>query len=392
MRIGIVLSNTPSYSETFFNSKIKGLQGHGYTVVLYTQSKASNFSLCPVKTAPPIFKRNIIKQMLWFIWVFFKLLFYPKPVIKFVKLEKQQRNPITAILKKVYINAHLLSEQLDWLHFGFATMALGKENVAKSIDANMAVSLRGFDIAIYPIKHPHCYDLLWQRVDKIHTISDDLYTLAIKNGLNSMVSFQKITPAINIKNFNTTVQLIKSNQQKQFITVARLHWKKGLTYTLSALKLLKEQGVDFHYTIVGEGDEFEKLMYIRHQLGLDDSVTFLGKVAHKEVEELLKEHEIYLQYSISEGFCNSVLEAQAMGLLCIVSDAEGLPENVLHEKSGWVVPKRNPQKLAETIVAVSKMASEEKNRIKEFAINRVQKEFNLKKQQQEFVNFYSLEV
>ncbi|MBK7870836.1 MAG: glycosyltransferase family 4 protein [Saprospiraceae bacterium] len=51
--------------------------------------------------------------------------------------------------------------------------------------------------------------------------------------------------------------------------------------------------------------------------------------------------DIYLQYSIQEGFCNAVLEAQAMGLLCIVSDAEGLPENILHGQTGWVVPKGN---------------------------------------------------
>ena len=35
MKIGIVLSSTPSYSETFFISKIKGLQKHGFEVVLF---------------------------------------------------------------------------------------------------------------------------------------------------------------------------------------------------------------------------------------------------------------------------------------------------------------------------------------------------------------------
>ena len=58
-------------------------------------------------------------------------------------------------------------------------------------------------------------------------------------------------------------------------------------------------------------------------------------------------HSIYLQYSIQEGFCNAVLEAQALGLLTIVSDAEGLPENVIHGETGWVVPKRKPKFFAQ---------------------------------------------
>ena len=39
MKIGIVLSSTPAYSETFFNSKIKGLQKNGFEVVLFVNSK-----------------------------------------------------------------------------------------------------------------------------------------------------------------------------------------------------------------------------------------------------------------------------------------------------------------------------------------------------------------
>ena len=59
--------------------------------------------------------------------------------------------------------------------------------------------------------------------------------------------------------------------------------------------------------------------------------------------------DIYIQPSIQEGFCNSVLEAQAMGLLVIVSDAEGLHENVINNVTGWVVKKRNPILLSEKL-------------------------------------------
>lgn len=388
MKIGIVLSKTPGYSETFFISKIKGLQTNGHSVTLFSQSTTKGFNLCRVKPAFPIFKKNLVKQFFWFARVFIELLFYPKQVLKFITLEKEQNPSLVSVFKKVYSSAHILTQKLDWLHFGFATMALGKEHIAESIGAKMAVSLRGFDISIYPVKHPNCYTLLWKKIDKLHVISNDLYSLALKNGLPEEISMQKITPAIDIKKFSDSSDKGTNSIPNQFITVARLHWKKGLIETLKAFKILKDQGFDFKYTIVGEGKQCEALAYIIHALDLSQNVILLGKKSHAEVKTLLAKNEYYIQYSVSEGFCNAVLEAQAMGLLCIVSDAEGLSENVLNNKSGWVVEKNSPEKLAEKIIKVSNLSLEEQNNIRRFAINRIQSEFNLEKQQQEFLDFY----
>jgi len=389
MRIGIVLSNTPGYSETFFLSKIKGLQAQGHQVILFTQTNNNNFTLWKVKASYPIFKRNLVKQMAWFLVVFFKMLGSSKAVWLFIKLEKKQKTPFSKILKKLYASAHILTEQLDWLHFGFATMALGKENVAKSIGANMAVSLRGFDIAIYPVKNPNCYRLLWRNVDKVHTISNDLLDLAYHNGLSKEVPVQKITPAIDTNFFNNSKQVFKADECLKLFTVARLHWKKGLSYILRALAILKQQGVNFEYTIVGEGAQYEELRYTIHLLNLEAQVSLLGKQTPKEIKDLMKTNQVYVQYSISEGFCNAVLEAQAMGLLCVVSDAEGLSENVLHKETGWVVPKYNAKALADEIIKVLNLDEKEKLKIIENAKIRVKQEFNIEKQQEEFIQFYS---
>ncbi|MEZ4854635.1 glycosyltransferase family 4 protein [Flavobacterium sp.] len=81
------------------------------------------------------------------------------------------------------------------------------------------------------------------------------------------------------------------------------------------------------------------MQFAVHQLKLEDMVTFTGKLSPKEVKEKLSVTDIYIQYSLQEGFCNAVLEAQAMGLFPgVVSDAEGLSENVLNI-TGFVVPK-----------------------------------------------------
>lgn len=389
MKIGILLSNTPSYSETFFNSKIKGLQENGMEVRLYCQNKKDDFTLCTVILSPRV-SRNPLLQLWCFIREFTLLLPHLPAVFHYIKLERKEGSSLIQILKRIYLNAYLLKSKLDWLHYGFATMALGSETVAKAIGAKMAVSFRGFDIAVYPVKNPGCYKILWKYVDKVHTISNDLLVLAEKLGLPESVIVEKITPAIDVNLFQSISQDISKIDKVIFMTTGRLHWKKGFLQTIEALSILKKQGLDFTYKIVGEGPEYERIAFVAHQLGLKDNVVFLGKLAHAEVKKQLESATIYLQYSIQEGFCNAVLEAQSMGKLCIVSNAEGLSENVLDGKTGWVVPKFAPEALAKTIQDVIALSQEQKESISQNAQRRVIEEFNIEKQQREFINFYTI--
>ena len=196
-----------------------------------------------------------------------------------------------------------------------------------------------------------------------------------------------ISPAIDTDFFKPNCQQGVSDVL-QIVTVARLHWKKGLEYTLEALALLKKQNQSFIYTIIGEGDQYERLVFAAHQLGITDEVKFLGKLTPQEVKTQLNWSDIYLQYSIQEGFCNAVLEAQSMGLLCIVSNADGLDENVLNNVSGWVIPKRNPKALADKIIEVKALASSDQETIRKSAMLRVRDSFTLKNQRRLFKSFY----
>lgn len=389
MRIGLVLSSTPGYSETFLLSKIKGLQNHGHTVVLFAQNKQYDFKLCEVKLIAPKNKPFLFNAQ-FYLAAILNLFWYSKRVIAYIKLQKNEGDSFKSAIKKVLLNSSLLTSNLDWIHFGFATLALGKENISKVIGAKMAVSFRGFDMAIYPVKHPNCYSHLFKNVNKVHTISDDLLQLAYKQGLSREVEVVKIPPAISVENFNPKSSIIPINQSPiSILTVARLHWKKGLIYTLEALKILKSKGIDFKYYIVGKGEMIEELKFAIFQLNLTENVFLLGKKQHHEVIECYNRSSIYIQYSISEGFCNAVLEAQAMKLLCVVSDAEGLSENVLHEKTGWVVPKRNSQLLAKKLIEIINLPLEKQQQITENARKRVLEQFNLEEQAKAFSKFYT---
>jgi colanic acid/amylovoran biosynthesis glycosyltransferase len=168
-----------------------------------------------------------------------------------------------------------------------------------------------------------------------------------------------------------------------------LHWIKGIEHVLQAVSIVFKSMPNLKITIVGEGDERERLIFATYQNGILDAVDFVGKKSPKEVQQMMQSHEVFVQYSHQEGFCNAALEAQSTGMLCIVSDADGLTENVLNGQTGWVVPKRNPTALAQKLQVVLLMNEVEKDIIRQQARERVLLEFDLKKQEKAFVEFYA---
>lgn len=388
--IGIVLSSIPGYSETFFRNKIKGLQENGFKVVLfvdYPNAGHAEFP-CTIFSATD-FSGHILKVFFKSFFIFLKTVFiYPKRSYNLYLLDRKDGVNFKKRIKRIILNQFLFSQNLDWLHFGYAMLANNRENIATAIGAKMAVSFRGFDLYLSPLKHKNCYEKLFSKDVKYHVLSEKMKQILMNHQILQS-KIQTITPAIDSGFFQ-----IKKNTNKNdvinILTIARLHWVKGLDYTIEALSILKREGVNFKYTIIGDGIERERLVFTAHQFGIIDHITFMGKLPHKEVKLQLEQTDIYLQYSIQEGFCNAVLEGQAMGLLCVVSDADGLQENIIDNETGWVVPKRKPEVLAKRIIDVINMSIEEKQYIRQNAIKRVKKEFNLQKQNAEFVNFYVL--
>ncbi len=122
---------------------------------------------------------------------------------------------------------------------------------------------------------------------------------------------------------------------------------------MAAIRHLTERGLAVEYRIVGGGTYFEPLIFACHQLGLDDRVTFLGPQPHGAVVEHMRWADVFLHPAVSEGFCNAVLEAQAMRLPVVASDADGLAENVDDGRTGFVVPRRDPAAMADKLALLA---------------------------------------
>jgi colanic acid/amylovoran biosynthesis glycosyltransferase len=389
MKIGLVLPALPGYSETFFTNKIRGLHEAGNQVYLFVSGRGRmKFGQARVIRGPYI-SGNQVHNCVVSVWALLKLSFKaPVTAIKFIRLERSDGSSWTTAIKRLIINSHILPYRLDWLHFGYAAMGVGRELVGRAVGEKTALSMRGHDIIEFPLKNPGCYARLWRNVDKVHTISDDLLKAAISLGLPEHIPVMKITPAIDVGKFYSIRNSLFQNDEIIITTVARLHWVKGLGHVLDALAFLRDKGVKFTYNIIGSGEDLDYVNLSINQLGLNDKIKVFGKLEHNSIPPMLKRTDIYIQYSLSEGFCNAVLEAQAAGCLCIVSDAGGLSENALDGQTGWVVPKRRPDLLAQKILEVIQKPQSELLEISHRAAERIKAEFNLEKQRKEFVSFY----
>jgi colanic acid/amylovoran biosynthesis glycosyltransferase len=206
------------------------------------------------------------------------------------------------------------------------------------------------------------------------------------------MNHQIIPPAVNLSSFPDqkdiqTIQLGSQNHPLRLLSVGRLEWKKGYEHALHAVRFLLDRNLMCEYQIIGAGDYEAALFYARFQLGLEGVVHFSGAKSHTGVIDELYKADVLLHPSLSEGFCNAVLEAQAVGLPVVCTDAGGLPENVQDGETGFVVPRRDPNALADKLAQLA-ADGELRKKMGEAGRRHVVANFGMEQQLDAFEVFY----
>jgi colanic acid/amylovoran biosynthesis glycosyltransferase len=139
----------------------------------------------------------------------------------------------------------------------------------------------------------------------------------------------------------------------ELISVGRPHWIKGYSYALKSCAILKDKGIDFKYSIVGAGQN-EELLYLRALYNLGDQVVLLDSLPQQAVFEAISQADIMLLTSIEEGVANVAIEAMALGTLVISTDCGGMPELIDDHITGFIVPSRSADVMANKIIEIDK--------------------------------------
>jgi len=132
-------------------------------------------------------------------------------------------------------------------------------------------------------------------------------------------------------------------------TVAALAPHKNHADLLRAVPRVLERFPAAHFVWLGEGECRAALEAQRRSLGLEGRVHLAG--FRPGARALIPQFRVFVMPSYLEGLCTSIIDAQSLGVPVVATDTGGIPDLVTDGATGWLVPPRRPEALAEAVVA-----------------------------------------
>lgn len=135
----------------------------------------------------------------------------------------------------------------------------------------------------------------------------------------------------------------------RLVYIGRLAPRKGLPETLQAMAIARTRNVAATLAIAGGGPDEAMLKQLAAQLGLADTVRFVGPVFNGDKQALLDSADVMLLPSYNEGLPYALLEAMAAGVPVITTRVGGIPDVMEDRVHGVFVPIGSPRAIAEAI-------------------------------------------
>lgn len=314
MNLCFTRSNKYSHSETFIDNEIKALQPQ---ILIY---EGWYPSVLPNGES-----------------------FLPFP-FNFLFVRGGMRNVFPKIYHFLYTHflaSYLTKNKIDVLLANYGPMGVALIDACERADVKMIVHFYGFDATEYKTLkvYQEKYANLFQRVDSIVVVSNDMKTQLHKLGAN----LSKIY--VNPCGVKTSEFLGASPETKPplFITVGRFTPKKSPQSTIRAFAEVLKKVPTAQMIMVGDGELWEESKQLANELKISDKIDFQGKKSPAEILVLFHQARVFLQHSMlapsgdSEGTPVAILEASATGLPIISTRHAGIKEAVVHGETGFLV-------------------------------------------------------
>ena len=211
------------------------------------------------------------------------------------------------------------------------------------------------------------FNLLLRRIGStvdVLTYLGEFTRKAIAKGLSEKAqsSMVKIAPGIDVDHFIPTdaSKLRKSlglSDKKVIVSVGRLVHRKGQDHLIEAMPAILEEVPTAHLLLVGQGPYREHLQKLVTKYGLEDSVTFIGRIHYADLPQYICVGDIFAMPSRSrlmglevEGLGIVYLEASSCGLPVLAGSSGGAPDAVLESETGLVVDGTDNKQIAAAAV------------------------------------------
>jgi len=318
MRIGIVLYPTFGGSGVLATELGKALSKYGNEIHFISYSQPARLDY---------FMEN----------VFFHEVVIPQyPLFEHAPYETALAGKIVEIVK---------SNQLEVLHVHYAIPHASAALLAKQILAEHGIkipvvtTLHGTDITLVGREASYEPVVSWSinNSDCVTAVSESLKEDTLKHFPISR-EIQVIPNFIDFERFNKKPRehfkkAIAPNAEKIIVHTSNFRKVKRVGDVIRVFHKV-QQTIPSRLLLIGDGPERSNIEKVCRELQVCDKVTFLGK--QEAIEEILSVCDLFILPSEAESFGLSALEAMACEVPVIASNVGGLPEVVIHNKTGFL--------------------------------------------------------
>lgn len=192
-----------------------------------------------------------------------------------------------------------------------------------------------------------------------------------------------------IPNYIDIPKLEKTNKQKYFLYIGRIHPKKAIENLIKALNISKLFiNSNFNFIIAGDYDSNygHSLIKLSKTLQLEHKIKFIGHI-DKTKQQILAQAYFSFMPSHTENFGNVVVEALAQKTPVVAS--KGTPWKILIEKKAGYWVENSPKTLSITIDEILNFDSSKYNKLSQNAYNLAINEFDIKNNIHKWIQVYS---
>ena len=181
-----------------------------------------------------------------------------------------------------------------------------------------------------------------EMADSIVVASSFTKNSLVENGIDKDI-IRVIPYGVDFSKFNITKKQKKKSGTLNLIFVGNIIQRKGISYLLDAMNLLKSKKVVL--TLCGRKADQALL----DNYSDNDNIKVKLNLNHKELSEELNKSDIFVFPSLIEGFALVILEAMASGLPVITTKNTSGADIIEDGKQGYIIPIRSAKVLAEKI-------------------------------------------
>jgi glycosyltransferase involved in cell wall biosynthesis len=218
--------------------------------------------------------------------------------------------------------------------------------------------LPGFLICISPIKKIDKSDkkylskkIVWKlsnrlynKCDLVTVPSESMKEVLEENGLKT-----RIIPLSNGLNMDDFSSKKRYGNKCRLLHVGRMSYEKSVDVIIKSVGILSKEFPDISLSLVGDGPALKSLKLLTEELGIEKNIHFLGFVEHSKLNEVYKEHDIFIIASTIETQGVVILEAMASGLPIIGVNKLAIPDCVKNNINGYITSPFNETEMAEKI-------------------------------------------